>query len=343
VLETRHPLKALQALGRAWRRRLNLRVVAVTGTAGKTSTKDAIAALLARHGPTHATEGSFNTWAGVPATLLGAREGARFVVVELGARREGQIAGLASIAEPDVGVITNVGAGHLETFGGLEQVAAAKAELLQALAPDGTAVVPAGESLLAPHLPDGQRAITFGPGGDVDHLGALRVASDEPHRVRNALAAVAALRALGLTARGTLGLGPSPSRGTETRLANGVVVVDDTYNANPVSMEAALKALVQAPGRRRIAVLGEMAELGDRTAELHVEIGALASRLGVDHLVAVGPTASAYTRGFEGGSRVLAGPEELPATLATIAKPGDRILVKGSRSADLPSSPSQWT
>jgi UDP-N-acetylmuramoyl-tripeptide--D-alanyl-D-alanine ligase len=266
-------------------------------------------------------------------------------------RGEGQIADLVAIAEPTVGVIVNVGPVHLELLGTIERVAAAKAELIRDLPAGATSVVPEGEHLLADHLRDDLDTVTFGEGGDVQLLsfenGIARIAAQgdeielelpfsEPYNVRNTLAAVAAARAVGVQPAGRVDVRFSSLRGELVELEGGVAVVNDCYNANPMSMRAALDHLAEAPAQRRIAVLGWMAELGPDAERFHREIGEHARARGVDLLIPVGDHAARlYREGFGGPVEPAATPEEAGHVLERLARPGDRVLIKGSRSAGL--------
>ena len=350
AIVARDPLRALQLVARGWRRELGARVAGVTGSTGKTSTKDILAALLRSRASTHASQENFNTEIGLPLTILEAERGTEALVLEMAMRGEGQIAELAEIAEPDVGVIVNVGPVHLEILGTVERVAAAKAELIRDLRPGAACVVPASEPLLDSHLRDDLDTWTFGPGGQVQLLAMdgehaeieargeqiqLELSYREPYNLLNTLAAVAAARALGVRVGGAVNVQFSSMRGEVVELPGGVVVVNDCYNANPMSMRAALDHLAESPAERRIAVLGTMAELGKDSPEYHREIGAHASERGVDLLVPVGQEALAYTAGFDGETQPVATPEEAGALLEEVARPGDRVLVKGSRSVGL--------
>ncbi len=353
IIAADDPLAALQRLARAWRRELAAAVVGVTGSTGKTSTKDILAALLRPHRHTHSSRQNLNTEVGLPLSILEAEPGTEILILEMAMRGEGQIAELTAIAEPDVGVIVNVGPVHLELLGTVERVAAAKAELIRDLRPGAAAVVPVSEPLLEAHRRDDLDTTTFGPGGDVALLaldavtgraeieaGGERVFLDlpyrQPHNLLNTLAAVAAARAVGVTPRGRVAVDFSPLRGQEVELPGGVTVVNDCYNANPMSMRAALEHLAVAPARRRIAVLGEMAELGPESERFHAEVGEQANAAGVDVLVAVGGGAQAYLSAFAGPERhAVDDPETAGALLERLAGPGDRVLVKGSRSAGL--------
>ena len=330
------PLAALQALARSWRRALGAAVVAITGSTGKTSTKDLLAAMLAQDRAVVATTQNLNTEIGLPLTILGAPAGTEALVLEMAMRGPGQIAELAAIAEPDVGVIVNIGPVHLELLGSLEAIAAAKAELLSDLRPGAVAVLPADEPLLDAHLRDDLRIVTFGPGGDVSELGDVRLPFESAHMRSNALAALAAARALGARPQGPLEVTLSAMRGQRIELPGPVVVVDDCYNANPMSMRAALDDLAATAPGRRVAVLGDMLELGPDEHRFHAEIGAYASECGVDVLVTVGPLAAAIAGEFRGGE--LHGAADAAGAAALVCElvlPGDTVLVKGSRGVGL--------
>ena len=346
VIVAPEPLLALQRLARAWRHELGVPVVGVTGSTGKTSTKDILAALIAAH----ASRENFNTEIGLPLAILEASRGDEALVLEMAMRGEGQIAELAGIADPDVGVIVNVGPVHLELLGTVERVAAAKAELIRDLRPGAACVVPASEPLLDSHLRDDLDTWTFGPGGQVQLLSmdaghaefeargatiGLELSYSEPHNLLNTCAAVAAACALDLPVGGRLDVRFSSLRGDVVELPGGVTVVNDCYNANPMSMRAALDHMAQAPAERRIAILGTMAELGAQSDAYHREIGAHAARAGIDVLVPVGAPALAYLEGFDGESHAVGTPEEAAAVLEELGRPGDRVLVKGSRSVGL--------
>jgi len=350
VIAAESPLAALGALARAWRRVLGCHCVGVTGSTGKTSTKDILAALLGPDLRTHANRQNLNTEIGLPLSILEAERGVEALVLEMAMRGEGQIAELAAIAEPDVGVIVNVGPVHLKLLGTVERVAAAKAELVRALQPGAGCVLPAGEPLLDSHRRADLETLTFGPGGDVtltsfdrgtaliDVRGqrvTLELPYSEPHNLLNTLAAVAAASALGIAPSGTVDVRFSSMRGEVVEVAGGVTVVNDCYNANPMSMRAALDHLAASPAERRLAVLGHMAELGEGTDRFHHEIAERADELEIDVLITVGEGALAYGPGFNGEAHAVATPEEAGALLDELARPGDRVLIKGSRSASL--------
>jgi UDP-N-acetylmuramoyl-tripeptide--D-alanyl-D-alanine ligase len=345
------PLAALQALARAWRRALGARVVGVTGSVGKTSVKDIARTLLS--GRVHANRENLNTEIGLPLTVLEAPDDTDLLVLEMAMRGAGQIAELAAIAEPEVAVITNVGPVHVELLGSVAAIAAAKAEVLDWLPPAGIAIAPVEAGELEPHLERAPRLLRFGPGGDVA-ASEVRVVEGvtealvstpqgaqrfhfpfaEAHNLTNALAAVAAGVALGAPpaemADRAADIGFSRFRGERIELGAGIVLVNDCYNANPVSMRAALDHLATLEATRTVAVLGEMGELGPGAAGFHREVGEHARAAGVDVLLGVGLPARDY-----GPDELVADPGEAAELLAARLQPGDAILVKGSRSAGL--------
>jgi UDP-N-acetylmuramoyl-tripeptide--D-alanyl-D-alanine ligase len=351
VFSVADPLAALQSLARAWRRALGARVVGITGSVGKTSVKDIARALLP--GGVHANRENLNTEIGLPLTVLEAPEGTETLLLEMAMRGPGQIAELAAIAEPEVAVITNVGPVHVELLGSVEAIAGAKAEVLAALPRQGTAIVPVDAGALEPHLTDAPNLLRFGPGGDVQAIEsrvnegvthALIAAPGgrqpfdfpfaEAHNLENALAAVAVGVALGAPladmADRVANIGFSRFRGERLDIGDGIVLVNDCYNANPVSMRAALSHLASIGDGRRIAVLGEMAELGPGAAGFHREVGDRARAAEVGLLIGVGEPARDY-----GPDELVGTPEEAAELLAAQLEPGDTVLVKGSRSAGL--------
>jgi UDP-N-acetylmuramoyl-tripeptide--D-alanyl-D-alanine ligase len=382
VLAHPDPLAGLQSLARAWRRALGAKVVAITGSTGKTSTKDILAALLAPALRTASSPQNLNTEIGLPLAILAAPAGTQALVLELAMRGPGQIAELVAIAEPDVGVIVNIGPVHLELLGSLEAIAAAKAELIAGLPAAATVVVPADEPLLEPHLRADLRTVTFGAGGDyslaphgarareraMDRPGAgagdaaggggeaagevtilerprqpgaapgrivLRPSFAQSHNLLNLLAAVAAARALGVTPAGRLDVSFSALRGERLPLADEIVLINDCYNANPMSMRAALDDLAATAPARRVAVLGDMLELGAVGPALHAAIGAHARACGVELLVAVGPQAAAIGESFDGEVHRVPDAAAAAALLPGLLRAHDTVLVKGSRGVGL--------
>ncbi|MDQ4018420.1 MAG: UDP-N-acetylmuramoyl-tripeptide--D-alanyl-D-alanine ligase [Actinomycetota bacterium] len=353
---------ALAAIARAVRERSSARVVGITGSTAKTSTKDILAALCRPHRRTVAAEGSQNNEVGLPLTLGRLEEDTEVAIVELGMRGLGQIRELCETAQPEIGIVTKIGPVHLELLGTIERVAQAKAELIEALPTGGTAVVPAGDPWLQPYLNRKDIDIVrFGPGGDVQlrsftpagdgctievgafgALVALELPFASRYNAENALAALATYCALGLSLahaqRGASEVRLSRWRGEEVPLPEGGLLINDAYNANPPSMVAALGHLAERAGeRRRVAVLGDMAELGAGAAGYHREVGAAAARAGVQALVAVGPLARNYLAGARGVEVTHWAPtlEDGLAALRELLRPGDCVLVKGSRAMGL--------
>jgi UDP-N-acetylmuramoyl-tripeptide--D-alanyl-D-alanine ligase len=346
VLAHPDPLAALQALARAWRRELEATVIAITGSTGKTSTKDILAALLAPHRKTVSSPENFNTEIGLPLAVLAAPAGTEVLVLEMAMRGPGQIAELAQIAEPDVGVITNIGPVHLELLGSLQAIAAAKAELIDGLPSGGTVVIPI-EPLLDPHMRPALRTITFGDGGQVriledgpdgevviGHGGEqirLRPSFSQPHNLRNLLAAVAAARAIGVTHEGELQVRFSALRGERLTLANGITLINDCYNANPLSMRAAIDDLVRDAPARRVAVLGDMLELGRSERRFHHQIADHLAAKEVELLITVGPLAAEMLEGFPGEGHAVSDALAAAPLLRNLLQPQDTVLIKGSR------------
>lgn len=318
---------ALAAIAAAVRARSRARVVAITGSTGKTSTKDILLALCAPHRRTIANEGNYNTEVGVPLTICRIEEDTEICISELAMRGPGQIAWLTSFVRPDIGVITNIGPAHLEFLGSLENIAKAKAELIDGLPAGGIAVVPQ-EPLLEPYLT--RTDITV-----------KRVVEDAPlpfatsysaaHQLVNTRTAVAVAECLDIPLpESVFSVEFSKRREEERELPGGGLLLNDCYNANPVSMRAALAQLVaRAEGRRRVAVLGDMRELGPDGPAYHAEIGELVRELGIEHVIAVGELARAY------GGDWVATPDEAAGRLRSLLQPGDIVLVKGSLAVGL--------
>jgi UDP-N-acetylmuramoyl-tripeptide--D-alanyl-D-alanine ligase len=350
---------AVGALGSAIRRRSNARVVGITGSTGKTSTKDILHALCSPVARTVAAEASFNNELGVPLTLCRLEPETEACVLELAMRGLGQIAALAAIARPTIGVITGVGPAHLELVGTVAAVAQAKAELIEALPAGGVAIVPAGVTELEPYLRrDDLEVRRFGTGdvlraeveGERTHA-VLFVGGREleltfnfvaRHHLLNALAALHAYDALGLPLdrahEGAGGIAFSRWRGEELPLEGGGLLINDAYNANPVSMRAALDHLADRAGpRRRVAVLGDMAELGPDAPRYHRDVGRHASAVGVDVLLTVGPLAEHYRDGQTEipSVRSVVSIDEAIVALDELLQPGDCVLVKASRAVGL--------
>jgi len=364
-VEVADPLRALMAIAAAVRDRSQARVVGITGSTGKTTTKDLLHAALATRLRTKANQGSFNTEVGLPLTLARLEPDTEALVVEMGARGPGHIAELAALARPEVGVVLNVGVAHIGMFGSREAIAAGKGELVEGLPASGTAVLNADDPLVAAMAAwTAARVLRFGLSGSVDvcaeavalddaghaHFklrtpagsAALTLPAPGEHLMSDALAAAAAAHVLGLDpdaiAAGLASAHLSPGRMQVGRRADGLTVINDAYNANPASMAAALKALAAARGGgRRVAVLGEMAELGDHAEAEHDQAGRLATRLGIDRLLGIGPSGqwivtAARLEGMP-SEAALAVPDADAAfaILTTWLTPADVVLVKASR------------
>jgi UDP-N-acetylmuramoyl-tripeptide--D-alanyl-D-alanine ligase len=360
-------LAAVGELARAvLERRPDLTVVGITGSSGKTTTKDMIGQLLAELGPTVAPPGTPNNELGLPATVLRADAETRFLVLEMGARGIGHLAYLTGIAPPSIGVVINVGVAHIGEFGSVEAIAQAKGELVEALPADGLAVLNGDDPLVAAmasrtkadvwtvglsegcdvravgvRLDENGRAAYTLKTADGETAVTLRVAG--AHQVGNSLAAAAVALRAGMPvaecgpALSRLGLVSSRRMDVFSR-ADGVTVIDDSYNANPASMAAALQALADLAGNRRtVAVLGYMAELGGFEKDGHEQVGRLAAELGVDLLVAVGAEAAPIRAGatsvdrWGGESVQVSDQDEAAAAVLSRLRPGDVVLVKGSR------------
>ncbi|WP_199552882.1 UDP-N-acetylmuramoyl-tripeptide--D-alanyl-D-alanine ligase [Streptomyces sp. N35] len=362
---------ALGTLARTVVQRLGTEVVALTGSAGKTSTKDLIAQVLQHHAPTVWTPGSLNNEIGLPLTALTADTTTRHLVLEMGARGIGHIRYLTGLTPPKIGLVLNVGTAHIGEFGGREQIAQAKGELVEALPADGTAILNADDPLVrAMSSRTKAKVLFFGEADDADVRAENVRLTDQgqpaftlhtptgcsevtlrlygEHHVSNALAAAAVAHDLGMSAdeiaTALSGAGNlSRWRMEVTERADGVTVVNDAYNANPESMRAALRALAaMAKGRRTWAVLGKMAELGDEALPEHDAVGRLAVRLNVSKLVAVGDREAswlqlgAYNEGSWGEESVhVSDAQAAVDLLRSELRPGDVVLVKASRSVGL--------
>jgi UDP-N-acetylmuramoyl-tripeptide--D-alanyl-D-alanine ligase len=337
---------ALAALASLVRSKSDARVVAVVGSAGKTTTKDILGALCAPHVPTVWAERSLNNELGLPLTVCRLEQETEVLVTEMGMRGLGQIAALCAIARPSLALVPHIGPEHLELLGTVERVAQANAEAIAALPVGGVAVVPGDVDELEPYLArsdvtvrrfhadevePGERVTRFAVGEETVEL---ELPFTQRHLAVNTLAALHAYDALGLpldrVADGVHAIELSPWRGQETLLPGGGFVVNDAYNANPDSMRAALDHLAERAGERRmIAILGEMAELGDASEHYHREVGARAAELGIA-VVGVGEPARAYAP-VAWAARA----SEAAEVAAGVIGPGDAVLVKASRAVGL--------
>jgi UDP-N-acetylmuramoyl-tripeptide--D-alanyl-D-alanine ligase len=365
VVEVDDPIVALQALARSVRRASGARVVAITGSAGKTTTKEVTSEFLASHYRVVRNRGNLNNHIGLPLSLIELRQRPEIAVVELGMNHAGEIRTLVGVAEPDVRVWTNVGEAHLGFFASLDAIADAKAEILEGAGPSTLLVANADDARIVARMGSfAGRVVTFGIDRDADvraidvtdrgiHGTRARLATprgrvdvETPLVGRANLANVLAAAAIALEfdvplatiAEKAAGLAPAAHRGEIVTLQNGVTIIDDSYNANPTATRRALDVLAGTPAPRRVAVLGEMLELGDRAAGLHEDVGRAAARAHVDVLLTVGgaPAASMAEAAVQAGMartsvRHFATSDEAAEAAVAVVRGGDLVLVKGSR------------
>jgi UDP-N-acetylmuramoyl-tripeptide--D-alanyl-D-alanine ligase len=362
LIQTKDTLQAYQQLAANYRKSLTLKVVAITGSNGKTSTKDFTAAVLARRFRVTKTEGNFNNHVGLPRTILEATSRDEIGVWEIGMNHPGEIAALAKLAAPDVAIITNIGVAHIEFIGSREKIAEEKGALAEAVGTEGTVILNSDDSF--------SRSIALRASGKVvlagTSAGTIRASEINQtesgtdftitegahrcralvyvpglHMVQNALLAVAAGRLFGVSLEDCaagLAAAPLAKARLQIKQIGGVEFIDDSYNANPDSMKAALRTLAELPtDGKRIAVLGEMRELGDELERGHREVGETAATLKIDQLIAIGDVAAAIAdaakhAGLE-KTAVVPSTSEAAELLSEIAAPGDLVLVKGSRLA----------
>lgn len=355
------PLAALSAFAREWRRQFKIPVIGVTGSNGKTTTKELIGSILSQLGPTLVTRGNLNNHIGVPLMLLELTQQHRYAVIEMGANHLGEIAHLASLAEPTVGIVTNAGAAHLEGFGSLQGVATGKGEMFQALPVEGVAVINADDKY-APQWRDmstADRILTFGFEQQADFMAhkvrevsgangfridfdlvtpdgtlAATIPLAGLHNLRNALGAAAAACAAG-TEVAQIASGLAAMKTVAGRLElkpaiNGAFLVDDSYNANPSSLKAGLDAMRSFTGARWL-VLGEMKELGDASNELHAEVGRYARQTGIERLLAIGEGSRFSVEAFGRGGQWFADIDALIRDARSSLTAGVAVLIKGSR------------
>src|SRR5438046_1974855 len=362
LIRTEDTLQAYQNLAANYRKSLPLKVVAITGSNGKTSTKDFTAAVLGRRFRVTKTQGNFNNHVGLPRTMLEATSQDEVAVWEIGMNHPGEVAVLAKLAAPDAAIITNIGTAHIEFMGSREAIAAEKGALAQAVGPEGTVILNADDPFSRSIAPStSAKVILAGTtegtvrateitqsanGTDFTILeGAHRCRAKLPvpglHMVQNALLGVAAGRIFGLSLEEcAAGLAAAPL--TKARLqikeVHGVQFIDDSYNANPESMKAALRTLVELDAEgKRIAVLGEMGELGRESERGHREVGEEAATLGIDQLIAIGKMGKKIAQAAEKAglpkTAAVASTLEAAQLLGEVASPGDLVLIKGSRAA----------
>jgi UDP-N-acetylmuramoyl-tripeptide--D-alanyl-D-alanine ligase len=355
VLQVPNTLVAYQKIGRWWRDRFAIPVIGVTGSVGKTTTKELIAAVLATQGQVHKTFGNYNNEIGVPKTLLELNAAHDYAVIEMAMRGKGQIAELTQIARPTIGVITNVGTAHIELLGSEAAIAQAKCELLAEMPQDSVAILNYDNPLLmstAAQVWQGT-VVTYGlSGGDIqgqlldnDTVEVAGMRLPLPlrgrHNATNFLAALAVARVLGIDwslLPDTIKVNMPTGRSQQFTLTNDVIILDETYNAAPEAMLAALQLLADTPGKRKIAVLGAMKELGERSQALHQRVGETARDLQLDGLLVLvdGKDAEAIAESAQGiPSECFTTHAELVARLKTFVQSGDRLLFKAAHSVGL--------
>ena len=354
-------LTALQKLARSYRDSVDIRVVAITGSGGKTTTKDYACAIMKTRYRVHSNPGNYNSTIGVPLTLLDTEEDAEYLVCEIGANRPGEIDFLARLVRADVGVITNIGDAHVGEFGSRDEIAAAKGELLDHISDNGSAVLPRDDDYFGV-LRDrcDARLITFGCGTPADFLvrdvrraqdgiafsindTAFSLTALGAYHALNACAAVAAAEASGIpmtdASRALDGMTPAPGRGRITRVA-GVTIIDESYNASPASMALSLDMLADASPMGGTAVLGDMAELGSHSEELHVGIGRHIAHSGIGRVYWKGARAPEVRKGIEEADGAIEfmpvdDAEELVDAVTKKIRDGNVVLVKASRTVEL--------
>jgi UDP-N-acetylmuramoyl-tripeptide--D-alanyl-D-alanine ligase len=354
-------LRALSEFATAWRREFRIPIVGITGSNGKTTTKEMIGAILGRKGPALVTQGNLNNHIGVPLTLLRLAAEHRTAVIEMGANHQGEIAALTAIAEPTIGIITNAGAAHLEGFGGLQGVAKGKGELFRGLPASGTAVVNADDAFVTywRETTATKNVLTFGLSATADFTArnvrtqmstdgfrfefelktpagmcSCSLALAGTHNVRNALGAAAAAHVAGATldeiANGLAAMRAVSGRLNLSPAIHGAFLLDDSYNANPSSLRAGIDALIGLPGEHWL-VLGDMLELGQGDNDLHAEMGVYARAAGVKRVFAVGQRARFAVDAFGDGAEWFDGTESLISRVQASLRPDVTVLIKGSR------------
>lgn len=348
--------RALGAVAAGFRAQRDVCVVGITGSNGKTTVKTLLAGILSRHAPTHFSSGSFNNEIGLPLTLLSLPPDSRFVVLEMGAGKPGDIAYLAQIAKPRIGLVNNIAPAHLERMGSIEMIAQTKGALYSALSADGVAVINADDAFAGyfSELAQDRRVLRFGldahadvsarfdaasspgaftlvsPAGEI----AVSLALGGRHNTMNALAAASLALACGVPLetikRGLESASAVPGRSARRAHASGALLIDDTYNANPASFAAAVATLAACSGRR-VLVAGDMRELGPSAQSLHAQVGELAKASGIDALYAVGELSDAMARAFGSRARHFADQATLIEALRGELVAGNTLLIKGSR------------
>ncbi|HSH54253.1 MAG TPA: UDP-N-acetylmuramoyl-tripeptide--D-alanyl-D-alanine ligase [Methylotenera sp.] len=352
--------QALGELAAYWRSKFNLPLAAITGSNGKTTVKEMLASILRAASKTPeavlATQGNLNNHIGLPLTMLNLNAQHRYAVIEMGMNHTGEISYLTKLAKPTVALVNNAGIAHIGELGSVEAIAKAKGEIFEGLAADGIAVINADDDF-APHwraLIGQRKTISFGLKNTADVSASYELQADASvmniktpngqfgtvlptpglHNVMNALAATSAALAMGIAlpviAEGLQNYVGAKGRLQHLKGVNGALVIDDTYNANPLSMKAAIDVLMAKPGEK-LLVLGDMGELGDDAAALHAEIGSYAKAAGVNALLTLGTLSQEMTTAFGAGAKHYASAEALASELAARLKPTSVVLVKGSR------------
>lgn len=371
VIQVKDTKLALERLAEFHRKRYSIPVVAVTGSNGKTTTKDMIASILKTKFKVCATPLNYNNEIGLSKTVLAIDETTDVCITEMGMRGFGQISELCSIAHPTVGVVTNVGTSHIGILGSQENIAKAKKELIDSLPGDGTAILNQDDALVKAmgetykgkvigygvqgNYPIHASAITYTENGTeficncFDEAFKVKLSLLGEHNVYDALAAVAAARILGIpSSHIAKALSDFQTEGSRQKMMqiDGVTVIDDSYNANPLSMEMALRAVLQLKGNKKYLILGDMGELGEKAPEYHYELGEKAGHMGFDGLIAFGELSKNMAEGAAGSgvSRVenVMSCEEAVSAIKGMAKPGDIVLIKGSHSMHMERIPDIW-
>ncbi len=338
IIKVDDTLKALQDIAGYHRRKFNIPVIGITGSSGKTTTKDILASILSQELKTLKSQENLNNEIGVPLTLLRLKKSDQAAVIEMAMQKTGELDLLAKIVNPSIVIITNIGEAHLEYLKSRKNVAKAKSEILNYLGKDGTAILPADDKFvgfLKKRVPKKAKIILFGIEKIIKNEKYLKgIPLPGRHNVYNCLAAIKAAKILKIKdssiIKGIKKFKPSSKRMEFVRRKDGITIINDTYNANPTSMKAALLTLASLKAKRRIALLGDMLELGKNSKKYHKEIGIFAKKLGIDLIISKGKLSKAIKgqNHFEDGKEAL-------SHLKKIIRPGDLILIKGSRGMHL--------
>lgn len=355
ILKVRNTLTAYQQIGQWWRQNFDIPIIGITGSVGKTTTKELISAVLATQGKVHKTFSNFNNEIGVPKTLLELDKDHDFAVIEMAMRGRGQIAELTEIARPNIGVITNVGTAHIELLGSEQAIAEAKCELLANMSDDSIAILNYDNTRLietAAQFWQG-KLITYGfYGGDIHgnfinnetiEVSGMKFQLPLPgrHNASNFLAALAVAKVLNIdwqNLQSDVNVNMPSGRGQRFTLDDDIIILDETYNAAPEAMLAALQLLADTPGKRKIAVLGAMKELGNRSQELHHQVGEMVQKLQLDGLLVLAdhPDAEIIANSAQGiHCECFPNHDQLVKRLKDVIRSGDRLLFKAAHSVGL--------